>query len=230
MIQLSSELLSADLPAPPVLLSAAYADVTKTLSIDVAMSPEELTTFYVKAMAKAGWKPTTEKLVKIDFDQLMIFRNAAKDLATLQMQTIDGKLRATLKHETAAEFEEGLRLAKEEDAKRKTELARQKEMTGKAAEKGVEPVAIAVPSGSKTGGTHQERPRIQAPLGNRQGRRRDDSRGSDQARLEGQSRQARRRRWQPCAQEKRRLARDHRLYRHRRERCRVLDHADQREA
>ena len=131
------------------MLSAAYADVTKTLSIDVAMSPEELTAFYVKAMAKAGWKPTTEKLVKIDFDQLMIFRNAAKDLATLQMQTIDGKLRATLKHETAAEFEEGLRLAKEEDAKRKTELARQKEMTGKAAEKGVEPVAIAVPSGAK---------------------------------------------------------------------------------
>jgi hypothetical protein len=149
VIQLGSELLSADLPAPPALLDASYADTTKALSIDVDMTPEGLAAFYRDALGKAGWKPTTEKPVKIDFREMMIFRNDAKDITTLMMHTIDGKLRANLEHQTAAEFAEAMRRAAVEEAKRKAESARLAKMASEAAAKNLVTVAIVVPAGAK---------------------------------------------------------------------------------
>jgi hypothetical protein len=148
MIQLSTELMSVDLPAPPVLLDAAYAEVTKTLSLEVDMSPAALAAFYQAALAKGKWRSTTDKLVKIDFDELMIFRNDAKDIATLKVHPFEGKLRATLQQQTAAEFDEIVRLAKAEDTKREAESARN---TMKAAEKAAidrDTVAITMPAGA----------------------------------------------------------------------------------
>jgi hypothetical protein len=125
MIQFSSELMSADLPAPAEALRTSYADVTKAVSLDVDMTPEQLVSFYKDALGKAGWKPTTEQLIKDGFEDMLIFGNPAKEILTLKMHTVDGKLRANLDHMTAAEFAEIVRLAKaaEEKLKRPPETA-----------------------------------------------------------------------------------------------------------
>ncbi len=149
VIQLSTELMSVDLPAPAVLLDAAYADTTKALALEVDMKPEALADFYKKALGKTGWKATTDKPVKIDFQETMIFRNDAKDITTLKMHEFEGKLRANIEQQTAAEFAETIRLAEAEETKRKTESA---EYAKKAAEKAAKErvtVAINVPAGAK---------------------------------------------------------------------------------
>ena len=141
--------MSVDLPAPPVLLNAAYTDNTKRPLLDVAMTPEALTSFYKEALGKAGWKPTTEKPVQIDFYDMMFFRNEAKDIAILRMHKFEGKLRVNLEHQTAAEFDEETRLAKADQAKRKAVSA---QYAKEAAEKNAKDrviVAIAVPEGAK---------------------------------------------------------------------------------
>jgi hypothetical protein len=149
VIQLSSELLSADLPAPPALLDASYADTTKALSLDVDMTPEALAAFYREALGKAGWKPTTAKPVNVDFRQMWIFRNESKDIATLMMHKVDGKLRANLEHQTGAELAESMKRAEAEEAKRKAESARYAKLAAEAARKRLVTVAIALPAGAK---------------------------------------------------------------------------------
>lgn len=149
VIQLSTELMSVDLPAPASLLTAAYADTTKALSLEVDMKSDALAAFYQEALGKAGWKATTDKPVKIDFRDMMIFRNDAKDIATLKMHEFEGRLRANIDQKTAVEFEEDIRLAAAEEAKRMADSA---EYTKKAAEKAAKDrvkVAINVPAGAK---------------------------------------------------------------------------------
>lgn len=150
VVQLSSELMSVDLPAPPEAVGAAYADVTKALSLEVDMKPQDLTAFYKDALGRGGWKPTTEQASKIDFRDLLIFRNGAKDILTLEMHESGGKLQANLKHQTAAELEEAMRLAREAEAKRKAEA---REYARKAAEKEAGErvkVSVALPAGAKS--------------------------------------------------------------------------------
>jgi hypothetical protein len=140
MIQLSSELMSADLPAPAETISTSYSDATKALAIDVDMTRDQLLTFYKDALGKAGWKPTTEQPINIDFRDMLIFNNKAKDILTLKVHTIDGKLRANLEHQTAAEFEEARRLAEIADIKFKADTAR---YTKRAAEEAARNRVIA---------------------------------------------------------------------------------------
>jgi hypothetical protein len=149
MIQLSSELLSVDLPAPPAMLRAAYADSTKTLSFDVDMTPDALATFYRDELGKSGWKATTEKPVKDGFGLLMIFRNDVKDIAFLTMHKFEAKLRAELKHQTGAEFEEEIHRAQAEEAKRKAESERYAKAAAAEKEKRQVAVAIAAPADAK---------------------------------------------------------------------------------
>jgi hypothetical protein len=149
VIQLSSTLLSADLPAPPALLRAQYADTTKALSIDVAMTPDALAAYYRDALGKAGWKGTTDKPFKEDFHEVMIFRNDAKDITTLTMQKFEGILRATLEHQTAAEFDQAMQRARVAEEKRKAEAARAAEMAAEEAAKNVVTVEIAAPADAK---------------------------------------------------------------------------------
>ena len=61
--------------------------------------------------------------VKIDFREMMIFRNDAKDIATLKMHKFEGKLKANLDHQTAADYAEAVRAAEADYAKRKAESA-----------------------------------------------------------------------------------------------------------
>lgn len=128
MIQLSSELMSVDLPAPAKTLATAYADATKALALDVDMTADDLAAFYREALGKAGWKPTTERPVKDGPESFLIFRNDAKDLAYLDMRDVGDRLRATLTHRTAAEDAEIARRAEAGIAKRKSDSKRQADM------------------------------------------------------------------------------------------------------
>lgn len=105
-ITYSAELMSADLPAPPVTIDLQYADTTKTVSFDSKESIVDVLKFYQTALEKAGWKPTTDKLIKIDFRETMLFRNTVKDMLTLELHEVDGRTRCSLKYETAAEVED----------------------------------------------------------------------------------------------------------------------------
>jgi hypothetical protein len=149
MILFSAELMSVDLPAPQHFLSASYADATKALFVVVDMTPDALAAFYQEALGKAGWKSTTQKPVKLDFREMMIFRNDAKDIATLMMTKADGKLNANLAQQTAVEYAEAIRLAEIEAAQRKAKSAQYaKEAADKAARERVT-IAITVPDDAK---------------------------------------------------------------------------------
>jgi len=105
MIQLSSELMSADLPAPPDADDLRYAESTKELSFDSPESKQEVTAFYRKELAAAHWQPTLEKLVDIDEHPTMIFRNPGKDMLTLSFSgDRDGRVPVSLKFQTSAEI------------------------------------------------------------------------------------------------------------------------------
>jgi hypothetical protein len=118
MIDLQSLLMSADLPAPVEAENLQYSDSTTTVSFDTKQSQDDLAAYYQKALAAAGWKQTTDKPLKIDFRNELIYRNSAKDLLDLQMHDFEGKTRALLKFQTAAEVEEIERRAKEKIAER----------------------------------------------------------------------------------------------------------------
>jgi len=149
VIQLSTELMSVDLPAPAVLLNAAYADTTKALSLEVDMKSEALAAFYKQALGKAGWKATIDKPVKIDFRDMMIFRNDAMDIATLKMHEFEGRLRANIDVQTAVEFEEDIRKSAAEEAKRMAESAAYAKNAAEKAARDRLTVAIALPAEAK---------------------------------------------------------------------------------
>jgi len=150
VIQMSAELMSVDLPAPRDVIGASYADVTKALSLEVDGKPEALAAFYKDALGKAGWKATTDRPVKVDFREMLIFRNDAKDFLTLEMHESGGKLRAILEQRTAAEFEESMRLAQAEEAKRKAESAAYAKKDEEKRARDRVKVAIAVPDGASS--------------------------------------------------------------------------------
>lgn len=122
MISYSSEQMSADVPAPPAMIDAQYSDATKTLSFDSEQSEQELGDYYRETLTALGWTATTEKPVEIDWKKFLIFRNEAKDLLELQTSTVDGKTRAELKHQSAAEVAEIDRQVKEAVARRQREM------------------------------------------------------------------------------------------------------------
>lgn len=104
-ITYSTELMSADLPAPLMAINVQYADTTKALSFDTSDSFPAVVKFYQSTLGKAGWEATTENLIKVDFRHEMIFRNPAKDMLTLQLHEFEGKTRGLLKHDSAAEVD-----------------------------------------------------------------------------------------------------------------------------
>lgn len=124
LIQYSTELLQADLPVPPDIADPRYTDFQKTLHFD---EPKEKTdaiiAFYQQRLPKQGWKATTEKPIVDDRDksQFVIYRNAQKDLLSLDLKQFTDIVRVELKHQTEAEVAEEDRLAKAEIAKKKAE-------------------------------------------------------------------------------------------------------------
>jgi hypothetical protein len=140
-IQYSAELLSADLPAPPDAVRVHYADTTTDLDFDVKSSSQAVAEFYRQALGKAGWKATTDKTIKTGRREMLIFRNAERDMLTLTLFPFQNVLRGRLRNQTAVEVDELDRVAREEAARRKA--------ASRPKPKAMPTLAIAVPASAR---------------------------------------------------------------------------------
>jgi hypothetical protein len=122
LIRYSTDLLSADLPAPPDATDPRYDDEQKTLRMDEP-SPrtDAILAFYQERLPKLGWKATTDRPIVDDRtkSQFLVFRNAHKDLLSLDMAQFTDIVRVTLRHQTEAEVAEEEFLAKAEAEKQR---------------------------------------------------------------------------------------------------------------
>lgn len=106
MISFSSDLMSVDLPAVPDAEDLRYSDQTEDLSFKTVVDRNTITDFYRENLTRTGWKPTLDKTVTIDDNDVMIFRNAAHDMLTLSLSPArDGKTPVLLKYQSAAELD-----------------------------------------------------------------------------------------------------------------------------
>lgn len=118
MISFNSELMSADLPAPPDADDLRYSEATKQLVFDSPADKKEVTAFYKKELASSHWESTLEKLVDINERPTMIFRNPGKDMLTLSFSAEHGgRTPVSLQFQTAAEIAELERRLNEQAAK-----------------------------------------------------------------------------------------------------------------
>jgi hypothetical protein len=122
LINFTSELMSADLPAPADALSVQYSDSVKQLSFDSPKTMEEVDAYFRQELGQRGWQPTSEAPIKMDFRFFVIFRNPEQELIDVTFTSVDGKTRVLARYQTAAEVEEEDRRAKEA-AERKAQEA-----------------------------------------------------------------------------------------------------------
>ncbi len=114
MIQYSTQLISADIPAPPNVEDLRYIDQPPELTFDAAVDQNAIVDFYRKNLAAAGWQSTLDHTVPIDDLPTMIFRNPGKDMLTLAMSAGSrSKLHASVRFQNAAEIAELDRKIKE---------------------------------------------------------------------------------------------------------------------
>lgn len=126
LIRYSTELLQADLPAPADIPDPEYTDFQKTLRYDAPQDKTDaIIAFYQERLTKAGWKATTDKPISDDRtkSQFIIYRNAEKEMLSLDLGQFTDIVRVSLKHRTAAEVAEEERLAKAAIEKQKAEEA-----------------------------------------------------------------------------------------------------------
>lgn len=116
LIRYNTELMQVDLPVPPDMTSVAdYSDSQKTLRFDAPKeTADSIVVFYQEQMPKLGWKATTDHPIRDDIKktQFLIFRNAAKELLSLDLAELSDIVRVELYHKTEAEMAEDERVAK----------------------------------------------------------------------------------------------------------------------
>ncbi|MFO0947924.1 MAG: hypothetical protein U1D30_18710 [Planctomycetota bacterium] len=140
LIRYSTDLMTADLPAPPDATDPRYDDMNKKLDMDEPIAKTDaILAFYRERLPKMGWKPTTDHPI-VDADkksQFLIFRNANKELLELDMEQYTDIVRVRLKHQTEEELAEEERRAKEfAEKKRQEKMERERKIK----------VAIALPN------------------------------------------------------------------------------------
>lgn len=114
MIQYSTQLMSADIPAPPNVKDLRYVDEPPELTFDTTPDQNAVVDFYRKNLATTGWQSTLDHTVPIDDLPTMIFRNPGKDMLTLKMSAGPrGKLHVSVGFQSAAEIAELDRIIKE---------------------------------------------------------------------------------------------------------------------
>jgi hypothetical protein len=116
-ITYSTELMSADLPAPADANDPRYTDSMKELRFQASGNAVgKLAAFYKEELDQQGFKPTTEPIG--DQKVALVFRNDAKDMITLDMNVNQDLTWVVVRHYSAAEVAEMDRLHKEAVAKR----------------------------------------------------------------------------------------------------------------
>lgn len=151
MIQYSTQLISADIPAPPNVEDLRYVDEPPELTFATA-NQDAIVDFYQKTLATAGWKSTLDHMVAADEKPTMIFRNPAKDMLTLAAPgALRGKLLFSVRFQSAAEIAERDRRIKEEAPKLRAaaEAKAAKEAAELAERNKVPKVAVVLPSDAK---------------------------------------------------------------------------------
>lgn len=128
MITYSSELMSADLPAPPEATETGYSEQNRELNFETTADQNAVVDFYKKTLGKSGWQPTLDHTVEIDHKNEMIFRNPGNDMMTLAMPAArDGKLPVSLQYQSADEIAELDRQIKEHEPEIKAKIKAQQE-------------------------------------------------------------------------------------------------------
>jgi len=152
MIQYSSQLISADIPALPGVEDLRYVDEPPELTFATSANKEAIADSYRKTLANAGWKSTMDKLVDIDEKPTMIFRNPANDMLTLWMSGgPNDNLLVSVRFQSAAEIAELDRKVKEEAPKLRAaaeaKAAEEAKEAAELAEKNKVPkVAVSLPA------------------------------------------------------------------------------------
>jgi hypothetical protein len=155
MIQYSSQLISADIPAPQDVDDLRYGDEPPELTFGTTQNQDAIVDFYRKTLAAAGWKSTMEKLVDVDEKPTMIFRNPAKDMLTLSMSGARGdKLGVSVRFQSATEIAELDRRIKAEAPKLRAaaeaKAAKEAKEAAELAERNKVPkVAVTLPADAK---------------------------------------------------------------------------------
>ncbi|MCA9258669.1 MAG: hypothetical protein KDA61_05700 [Planctomycetales bacterium] len=102
-IDLSTELMSAALPAPPFADNFNYSDITTAIIYDCDETEFESAAFYKRALAPLGWRATTDAPVEIDWEKVTILRNADQDMLTIKTHKFEGRTRTHVRLQNAAE-------------------------------------------------------------------------------------------------------------------------------
>jgi hypothetical protein len=155
MIQYSSELISADIPAPPGVEDLRYVDEPPELVFETRESQDAIADFYRKALATKGWQSTLDHTVAVDETPTMIFRNPAKEMLTLSFAApYGGKQPVSVRFQSAAEIAERDRKIKEQApalrAAAEKKAAEEAAEAAQLAEKNKVPkVAVTLPADAK---------------------------------------------------------------------------------
>ena len=170
MISYSSELMSADLPAPPGATEMSYTEQNRELNFETTADKQGVVDFYKKTLGKTGWQPTLDHMVQVGDNDEMIFRNPGKDMLTLAMPPRpNGKMPVSLQHQSAAEIAELDRRFKEHAPEIRAKLKAQRdEEEARSAEENKPKVlpkfAVSLPSGIN--GLEQTKDEIKFSIGN----------------------------------------------------------------
>ena len=151
MIQYSTQLISADIPAPPDVEDLRYVDEPPELTF-ATRNQDAIVDFYQKTLAGVGWKSTMDKMVDVDEKPTMIFRNPAKEMLTLATTGVLGdKLLVSVRFQSAAEIAERDRRRKEEAPKLRAaaEAKAAKEAAELAERSKVPKVVVTLPADAK---------------------------------------------------------------------------------
>jgi hypothetical protein len=129
MISYSTELMSADVPAPPDATDMRYTESHhRGLDFETGSEQNTVVEFYKRTLGAAGWQPTLDHTVEISGQQEMIFRNPGKDMITLAMlPTRDGRSSVSVQFQSAAEVAELNRYVKEHAGKIRAKLKKEAE-------------------------------------------------------------------------------------------------------
>jgi hypothetical protein len=156
-ITYDTQLLSADLPLPDGVNDPRYEDSEKTLRFErPGAATSNTIEFYKDALAKQGFKPTSEPNGS---ETTVFFLNDRKDLVRLELERFNERTRVTLAHRTAEEIAELSRQLKAEVARREEEKKRREDAkpkitmpipgkARKADQSGDEQIKIVIAEGS----------------------------------------------------------------------------------
>lgn len=140
-IMVSSLILNAEIPAPDDALQLSFDGNSNTLRFQSLASFDDIGKFYSSELAMSGWKATSEKPAMADDEfgrpsALLVFRNAAKDMISVEMVRPDEQTDVTVIHQTKQQLdkaEENAReAAKDAIARRESDEADQKAASEKA--------------------------------------------------------------------------------------------------